>query len=118
MNALKLKKLYAKTIKESTYFCDSLLPTQPRDEIRSVAVKIRNEARHRVAKGIEDGDLMWNEVLNENVWEATTHMAFGENTEAIDSLYDAMVTIMRTIDVLEGKQKLGRTNDAGDKSDK
>jgi hypothetical protein len=61
---------------------------------------------------------MWNEILNENVWEATTHMAFDENTEAIDSLYDAMVTIMRTLDVLEGRQELGRTNDAGNKSEK
>jgi len=108
MNALKLKKLYAKTISDSPYFCDQMLPTQPRDEIRIVAVKIRNAARHRVAKGIEDGNLMWNEILNENVWEATTHMAFGENTEAIDSLYDAMVTIMRTVDVLEGTQALGK----------
>jgi len=118
MNALKLKKLYAKTISDSPYFCDQMLPTQPRDEIRLATVKMRNAARHRVAKGIEVGNLMWNEILNENVCEATTHMAFDENTEAIDSLYDAMVTIMRTLDVLEGRQELGRKNDAGNKSDK
>lgn len=119
MNALKLKKLYAKTIKDSPYFCDSLLPSElslvhPGTgekkvyNVKEVAIVNRNAARHRVAKGIEAGDLMWNEILNENVWEATTHMAFNENAEAIDSLYDAMVTIMRTIDVLEGAQTLGK----------
>ena len=119
MNALKLKKLYAKTIKESPYFCDSLLPKhEDIDKIKHLCDCNVNQSRHRRARGEELGNLMWNEVLDNDVWEATRHMAYGETPEAIDALYDAMVTIMRTLDVLEGRQELGRTEDAGNKSDK
>lgn len=118
MNSLKLKKLYAKTVKDSPYFCNSLLPAElslvhPGTgekkvyDVKEVAVGNRNRSRARCARGQELGNLMWNEILDNNVWEATAHMAFGENAEAIDSLYDAMVTIMRTVDVLEGRQPLG-----------
>ena len=109
MNALKLKKLYAKTIKDSPYFCDSLLPKSedPVDMKMDCDCAV-NRSRRRRAKGEELGNLMWNEILDNEVWEATRHMAYGETNEAIDSLYDAMVTIMRTVDVLEGTQALGK----------
>lgn len=118
MNSLKLKKLYAKTVKESPHFCDSLLPNElsvvhydddgkTTFDVKEIASANLGEARRRIAKGRELGNIMWNEILNGDVWEATLHMAEGDNEKAVDSLYAAVVTIMRTMDVLEGRQPLG-----------
>ena len=118
MNNLRLKKLYAKTIKESPYFCDQMLPDWDHEIIEAVANQNFNKSHHRLLAGYERHNLMWNEILDNAVWDATRHLAYDEKDKAIESLYGAMVVLMRTLDVLEGKQKLGRTNDAGNKSEK
>ena len=119
MNTLKLKKLYAKATKESPYFCDSLLPMHlDKDQLQFTTKCNSNKARNRIIRGHELHNLMWNELLDCTVWYATDNMANDKYKEAMENLYLAMVVIMRTMDVLEGKQKLGEVEDAGNQSDK
>jgi len=46
------------------------------------------------------------------VWEATEALANGDKAQAVEELYDCISVLLRTVDVLEGRQKLGRPKEA------
>jgi hypothetical protein len=108
----KIKQHYEHARAKHSYFCDGLLPTQVKDGmteeamIGSIAWNIQ-AARARIKRGIKFGNVLWNEVLNCEVWEATEAMADGNTAAAVEECYDAIAVILRTIDVLEGRQELG-----------
>lgn len=91
------------------YFCDSLLPDYLlRDNIRERIARNLAFARRRIKAGIRDHNLMWNEIADCEVWEATEAMFNGDNDAAVEELYDVIAVLLRTIDVLEGRQALGK----------
>lgn len=108
----KIKQHYNHAQQKHPYFCDGLLPTQVKDGmteeamIHIIAWNL-NVERKRLKRGIELGNVLWNEVLNCEVWEATEAMADGNTAAAVEECYDAIAVLLRTIDVLEGRQALG-----------
>jgi hypothetical protein len=108
----KIKQHYNHAKQKHPYFCDGLLPTQVKDGmteeamIHIIAWNL-NVERKRLKRGIELGNVLWNEVLNCEVWEATKAMADGNTAAAVEECYDAIAVLLRTIDVLEGRQALG-----------
>lgn len=96
------------------YFCDSLLPDYLlRDNIKERIVRNLAFARRRIKAGVRDHNLMWNEIADCEVWEATEAMFNGDNSAAVEELYDVIAVLLRTIDVLEGRQALGKPKEGG-----
>lgn len=91
------------------HFCDSLLPDYLlRDNIRERIARNLSFARRRIKAGVRDHNLMWNEIADCEVWEATEAMFNGDDKAAVEECYDAIAVLLRTIDVLEGRQPLGK----------
>ena len=97
-------------------FCDGLLPCdlQPDNPNYMSEESVRWTANQetRVIRGnntldVENHGTLWNNLLNEEVWEATDAMARGDKPAAVEECYDAIAVLLRTIDVLEGRQPLG-----------
>lgn len=42
------------------------------------------------------------------MWEVFEALVSGDKTHAVEELYDCVAVLLRTIDVLEGRQKLGK----------
>ena len=107
---------YAHARKKHPYFCDGLLPRGieppelPVDE--QIAINLMR-SRNRLKRGAELGNILWNEVLDSEVWEATEAMSNREYDKAVEELFDCIAVLLRTIDVLEGRQKLGRPETKG-----
>lgn len=95
---------------EHPYFCDSLLPDYLlRDNIKERIARNLAFARRRIKAGVHDHNLMWNEIADCEVWEATEAMFNGDNDAAVEELFDVIAVLLRTIDVLEGRQALGKS---------
>lgn len=92
------------------YFCDSLLPKEYRSakQLRGTIKSNLARSRHRIKVGGLLRNLMWNEVADCEVWEATEAIFNGDNAAAVEELYDCIAVLLRTIDVLEGRQALGK----------
>lgn len=109
----KIEAHYAHAREKHPYFCDGLLPTQvpyPMTEcamLREIRETLRAN-RLRIERGIRNANCLWNELLNCEVWEATEAMAEGDTVHAVEECYDAIAVLLRTIDVLEGRQPLGK----------
>lgn len=91
------------------YFCDRLLPDYLlRDNIKErIALNLACD-RRRIKAGVRDHNLMWNEIADCEVWEATEAIFNGNTAAAVEELYDVIAVLLRTIDVLEGRQALGK----------
>lgn len=91
------------------YFCDRLLPDYLlRDNIKERIVRNLAFARRRIKAGVRDHNLMWNEIADCEVWEATEAMLDNRTEGAVYELYDCIAVLLRAIDVLRGRQELGR----------
>ena len=107
-HAGRMYKHYVHAKEKHPYFCDRLLPDWPMSKIKSrIAVNIEC-ARGRIKTGVRDRNLIWNEIADCEVWEATWAMANGDTVHAVEECYDVIAILLRTIDVLEGRQKLGK----------
>jgi hypothetical protein len=118
MNIEKIREHYEHAKQKHPYFCDGLLPTQVKGSlteeamINSIAWNIQG-SRARIERGMRAGNVLWNEVLNCEVWEATEAMADGNTAAAVKQCYDAIAVLLRTVDVLEGRQALGNPAEKG-----
>ena len=104
----RVRAHYAHAIEKHPYFCDRLLPDWPIAKIRSKISVALQYARQRIKAGAKSHDLMWNELADCEVWEATEALANGDKAQAVEELYDCISVLLRTVDVLEGRQALGK----------
>lgn len=116
---LHIGKHYHNAVKKHPYFCDGLLPTDvPNPMTRDAMMRELHENlsanRKRLERGINMGNVMWNEVLNCEVWEITEALANGDTEHAVDECYDAIAVLLRVIDVLENRQPLGKPKEKKD----
>lgn len=107
-------KHYDHAKEKHPYFCDRLLPDWPISEIKNCVAVNLDRARTRIKAGVRDHNLLWNEIADCEVWEATEAMANGDTAHAVEELHDCVAVLLRTIDVLEGRQKLGKPETKGD----
>ena len=111
-------KHYANAREKHPYFCDSLLPRDleppelPIEEQIEINLAI---ARRRIESGAKIGNILWNEILDCEVWEATEAIYERDYAHAVEELYHCVAVLLRTIDVLEGRQKLGKPETKGAK---
>lgn len=64
--------------------------------------------REDIAKDIDTQELIWDTLLNCEVWEVHEAIMKGDTAQAVEECYDAIAVLLRVVDVLEGRQKLGK----------
>lgn len=104
----KIREHYIHAQQKHPYFCDELIPQDIDESILGAAIS-RELASSRIdiKKSIEKGDVSFSALLNCEVWEIHEAVFCRDTTAAVEECYDAIAVLLRTIDVLEGRQALG-----------
>lgn len=108
---------YVKAIEKHPHFCDNLLPEKDSTIEVSLqeAIKIHlDHYRRTVEVCTHNGNLLWNDILDCEKFEAIEAMANGDTAAAVDECFDAIAVLLRVIDILEGRQPLGKPEGRGD----
>ena len=107
-HAHRITDHYLHAREKHPYFCDRMLPDWPKYKMRCRITNNLQHSRLRIKAGIRKHNLMWNEIADCEVWEATEAMLNGDTAHAVEECYDVIAVCLRTIDVLEGRRKLGK----------
>jgi len=91
------------------YFCDSIACISETDADNRLKI-------HRsVLRALERiGDVEAFNVVQCELYEAVQANAHGDTAHAVEECFDAIAVLLRTIDVLEGRQKLGKPETKGE----
>lgn len=96
------------------YFCDMMMPRRAypdatKEEIRCSLGNVRRE----IEVEAKEHTLAWDALLNCEMWEVYDALANDDKAQAVEELYDCIAVCLRAIDVLEGRQKLGKPETKG-----
>lgn len=116
----RMAKHYAHAIEKHPYFCDILevacemtepfLKKKRIDTLKGFLEVLRNDIETEKRCGI----LHWQTLLDCEKMEVSEALANGDKAHAIEELYDCVAVCLRAIDVLEGRQKLGKPEEVGE----
>ena len=105
----RVRAHYAHAIEKHPYFCDDIACISEQDA--DTLLKIRRS----VLKELERvGDVEAVNVIQCELFEVVQAYAHGDIAHAVEECYDTIATILRTIDVLEGRQKLGKPEEVSE----
>lgn len=101
------------------YFCDKIAPVDLDKEDEEgladyrEAIKMRlSDMRSDIEVLTKKGELYWSDLVMCELWEVDEAIADGDTAHAVEECYDVIAVLLRTIDVLEGRQKLGKPEEA------
>ena len=104
----RVEKHYRHAREKHPYFCDYLtakwMGKLQRAEIDSHLIRLRRALK----EWSESGDLMWDTLLDCEVWEVHDAIERGDKAQAVEECFDAIAVLLRVVDVLEGRQALGK----------
>ena len=103
----RVRAHYTHAIEKHPYFCDWVAPKETDADKLRIAGELE-WCRNLLKAGIEHGTLGWDDILDCEMWEVFEALANGDEAHAVEELYDMVAVCLRTIDVLEGRQKLGK----------
>ena len=108
-DALKrVRQHYAHAREKHPYFCDWVDSETTSFKIKQAISDRLALCRERNKLSSERGTLGWDDILDCEMWEVFEALASGDKAHAVEELYDMVAVLLRTIDVLEGRQKLGK----------
>lgn len=106
---------YARAKEKHPYFCDKIAPVDLDKEDKEGLADYRDAVKRRLSDMrsdievlIKKGELDWNDLVLCELWEVDEAIADGDTAHAVEECYDVVAVLLRTIDVLEGRQKLGK----------
>jgi hypothetical protein len=109
MNIEKIREHYERAKAKHPYFCDKLL-----DDHREHWFRDELDVYRSVLWGqIDDGDVSAECVLGCETVEAFAALECGNTAAAVEECYDAIAVLLRVVDVLEGRQALGKPKEGG-----
>ena len=82
-------------------------------ETKSCAESMLSEFREQLKREIADGECYAETVMLCELWEAFAAIAEDDKAAAVHELFDAVAVLLRMVDVLEGRQKLGKPKTKG-----
>ena len=91
------------------YFCDSIAYISKTDADIDLELN-----RASLAAAERAGDVEAVCVIECELSEAVQAYAHGDTAHAVDECFDAIAVLLRTIDVLEGRQRLGKPETKGE----
>lgn len=94
------------------YFCDRILPEKSEeltelDSLREVQSSL-SAIRRAISDGAENGQLAAFTVAQCEMLEFVESMMTGDTAHAVEECYDTIAVLLRVVDVLQGRQALGR----------
>lgn len=99
----RVRAHYAHAIEKHPYICDRIIYRSETDADTDLGIcRAILEAENCA------GDVKAVSVIECELCEAMQAYAHGDTSHAIEECYDTIATLLRTIDVLEGRQKLGK----------
>ena len=102
----RIREHYASAREKHPYFCDGIL--SPVEDYRGALANQRSRlAAAKSCRMVAACDLIDCELL-----EAYVEAANGNNVHAVEELYDCIAVCLRAIDVIEGRQPLGKPEEA------
>lgn len=104
----RVAKHYAHAREKHPYFCDMI--TCLSKDGANTHLDIH---RSTLAAEVENNRVEVGTVLMCEFYEAIQAYTHGDTARAVDECYDAIAVLLRTIDVLEGRQKLGNPEKEG-----
>lgn len=115
-HAKRITDHYVRAREKHPYFCDrmnnhTLLLKEHALRFITNSLELK---RRRIRYGSEDGNLCWSELLECKTLEAMEAVVRDDKAHAVEELYDCIAVLLRTIDVLEGRQKLGKPETKGE----
>ena len=96
---------YRHAKKKHPYFCDRLLP------ISAEGLKLQDalpDMRRELREDIERGECAAFSVAGLELLEFAEAVILHDTAASVEECYDTIAVLLRTIDVLEGRQKLGK----------
>ena len=111
-HAERIRDHYAHACEKHPYFCDWIGPDERHKDSRERVNNVLRISRRRISYGIKHGNLGWDDLLDCEVWEVFDALIRGDKAQAVEELYDCVAILLRAIDVLEGRQKLGKPEEA------
>lgn len=100
---------YDHACEKHPYFCDII---KSDDLPFDFAGWNLGECRKRLAHAKAADVVRWDELLDCEKYEAMVEINGGNTPHAVEELYDAIAVLLRAIDVLEGRQALGKEGGA------
>lgn len=102
----RIRAHYAHAIEKHPYFCDKVFSDR-RSSVDPV-VRLR-VCRNLLKTCIKESDVDFLDVADCELAEAYEAFCNGDKAQAVEELYDMIAVCLRTIDVLEGRQALGKS---------
>lgn len=104
-----IERHYKHAKERHSYFCDIISPQYfCKAQAKRICADKLKDCRDFISEAKSKSRLRWDALLNCEVWEVHESITNGDNAHAIEECYDAIAVILRVIDVLEGRQELGR----------
>ena len=102
----RIERHYLHAKEKHPYFCDRLIPENyTQDDSEALLRMLRGD----IAEGKRYSSLYaFANVLDCEIAEAECAVAKGDTAAAVEECYDAIAVLLRVVDVLEGRQKLGK----------
>lgn len=101
---------YTHAKKKHPYFCDIIKSDDLQFDFAEWQLE---DCRKRLVHAREANVVRWDELLDCEKYEAMVEIKHGDTAHAVEELYDCIAVCLRTIDVLEGRQKLGKPETKG-----
>ena len=109
----RIRKHYTAAQVKHPYFCDFIPELNGNNWARISAKDKLAYSRMMMERGINSHSLSSFEVLRCEIDEAVYALTRKDTAAAVEELYDCVAVCLRTIDVLEGRQKLGKPEKEG-----
>lgn len=104
----EIARSYEHAKKEHGYFADSLGELRGKNAVEVVEGILRIQLGMR-SRAIEKGNVdALEDVMQCELWELRLALTKGEMDEAKAKCYSSMAVLLRIVDVIEGRQKLGK----------
>ena len=107
----KILEHYDHAREKHPYFCDRIL--YDGWTRMDLALKLEYD-RKRLHDAVNTGTSSMPHIMSCEMSEALIEIANNNTPAAVEELYDAIAVLLRTIDVLEGRQKLGKPETKGE----
>lgn len=104
----RIREHYVHAIKKHPYFCDVIEPPAPTDKAKKAQNDQLEWTRLIIKTDAQRRNLQFGDLLECEVREAYEALYNGNKAQAVEELYDCVAVCLRAIDVIEGRQALGK----------
>lgn len=111
-----IERHYKHAREKHPYFCDRILPEESEeltelDSLRAVQSSL-SAIRRVISDGAENGQLAAFTVAQCEMLEFVESVMMGDTAAAVEEMHDVIAVCLGIIDVLEGRQALGRPKES------